>query len=114
MRPFPRSEQECMVFPDGSPGGDSILMLKEFRTAATVYAGLSATREIACRATCRPGRVEKRGRSAHVPAAEVRMEVAVKTVCAGLCDHVQDHAAGLAVFRIVIIREDLELLHFFQ
>src|SRR6266849_8298936 len=53
-------------------------------------------------------------RSAEVAATEIGMPVTVKRVGARLRDDVQNDVSGLAVFRVVIVREHLELFDFFH
>lgn len=53
-------------------------------------------------------------RCAHVAPADVGVAVTVDGVCAGLGDNVQDNAAGLAIFGVVVIRDDLEFFYLFH
>ena len=50
--------------------------------------------------------------SLHVRATEIDMEIAMDAVGSGLGDHVQDEPACLAILGVVVVGQDLELLHF--
>src|SRR5579863_7502195 len=91
-------------------------MLVELAASATVYASLRARGEITRRASSRsgPALIVKEVRSAHVSAADVGVAIAVDGVRARFSDHVQDDAAGLAIFGVVVIGDDLEFLYLFH
>ena len=66
------------------------------------------------RAACRIAQVVEESRRSKVAPAEIRMEVAVKVVRSGFGHDVQNDVSGLAVFRVVVVRQNLKFLYLFH
>src|SRR5689334_17430670 len=57
-------------------------------------------------------KVVKRIRGLQVTAAEIHVSVTMDLIAAGLGYSIDDQSAGLSVFRVVIVGENLEFLDF--
>src|ERR1035438_5527527 len=90
------SEEEGLIFLDGCAKSKTTLAFVERSPPVLSLVG-EIIKEI--------GRFE-------ISPSKIDVAVAVKLVGSAFCDHIQDHAAGLAVLCVVAVGENLELLNF--
>src|SRR6266481_2716165 len=96
MRFFQTHKPECAVLDKRPPEDKSPFVLEERCT------GIRITQ------------VVEKLRSAKVAATGVKVAVSMNGVRPGLGNDIQNDAPSLSIFRVVIVRQHLELFHFFQ